>query len=187
MKVKLFTSLLFCIILCMVSGCSKSISSSSQINDSSTTLATDGVSTASPYQSEITSNTGDDKMNNCILIVNGKDITSGNYVKLNQNYAELPFTAVMKALGAEVVWRNKTTAEITYDGKNYILKTTDCSLIEVGGTMNVISTPPGAIRHYQVVVDEFVLDNVTMKGAFQLMETNLKINVNYEDRIVNIH
>lgn len=125
-------------------------------------------------------------MNNCILIVDGKDITSGNYVKLNQNYVELPFTAIMKTLGSKVVWKNETTAEIAYDGKDYILETTNCSFMEDGGNVNIISTPPGGKRHYQIIGNEFVLDNVTMHGAFQLMGTKLKICIDYENKIIDI-
>lgn len=186
MKKKLFVYLSLCIILCIAAGCTENKSSTLPTDNSFMTPATDGASTTSPTQSAITTNRGDDEVNDCKLMVNGKDITSGNYVKLNEYYADLPFTEVMEALGAKVEWQNKTTAKITYVGQDYILDTTKCSLIEVGGTFNIISTPPGSTRHYQVVGDEFILDNVTMKGAFQLMGTSIKININYDDKIVNI-
>jgi len=165
MKINFFVCLSFCIILFLATGC---------------------TALSLPSQSEITSNTVDDKINNCILIVNKNDITSGNYVKLNQDYAELPFTAVMKALGAKVVWLNKTTANITYEDSIYILDTTECMLIKVGDNWNFLIPPPGGTRYYQVIEYELILDSVTMRSAFKLMGTNVKININYEEKIINI-
>lgn len=156
MSKKLYVILSVCLVLITVTGCAKHITRSAQSTDeftvsstltqsivdaitgsSTSTRLTNGTSTAlpKPTQSKTTTNSeGDKDMNkNCKLIVNGKDITSGNYVKLNYeyHYAELPLTLVMKALGAKVEWQSNTTAMITFGGKDYILDTTKDSLIEV--------------------------------------------------------
>lgn len=51
---------------------------------------------------------------NCRLVVNGKDIISENCIVLTQESADLLFIAIMKVLGAEVAWKNNTTAVITF-------------------------------------------------------------------------
>ena len=44
------------------------------------------------------------------LIVNGKDITAGNYVKINEGYnnASIPLTAVLTELGIPWEWESDT-------------------------------------------------------------------------------
>jgi len=127
---------------------------------------------------------------NCTLIINGKDITSGNYEKLYYNYADLPMTAIMKALGAKVEWQNKTTALITCGDKKYILNTTKCTLFDVGKPQdddlkyNIITVFPGGYRFYKVVGDEFVLDSSTMGRVVALM--GAKINIDYEKAVITI-
>ena len=45
------------------------------------------------------------------LLVNGNDITIGNYVRLHEDHVDLPFIAIMEALGAKIVWKNETTGK----------------------------------------------------------------------------
>lgn len=130
-------------------------------------------------------------MNNyCTLIVNGKDITAGNYALLNYEYryAELPLTAVMKELGAKVEWQDKTKAKITFGGKDYILDATQGSLIEQGEAFNVLTLAPGS-KHgvfYQVVGNEFVVDSDSAQMLIIHM-MGAKINIDYDNKIINIH
>lgn len=183
---KLCIGLSFCVIIvCTVVGCTENISLSSS-TDNSSDVPTQSVE--SPSQPTPTS-TGEIQMNNSYkLIVNGKDITAGVYININfeHRYVELPFTAVMQALGAEVEWQNQTTAKVSYSGKNYFLDTTKCSFVEDGKSLNLMSTPPGGIRRHQVVGDEFVLDDGTMSGVFQLMGVSIRINRNFDEKIITI-
>lgn len=147
---------------------------------------TDNGSTASSTQN----NTGEDNMNNdCKLIVKGKDITSGNYINLNyeKRYAEIPLTAVMKELGAKVEWQSNTTAEITFGGKDYALDTTKGTLIEDGGTFNILTAAPGSTHgiFYQVIGDEFIIDSDSAKMLIINM-MGAKISIDYDNKIVSI-
>lgn len=106
LKEKLLICLLLCFGLCFTSSCNKNISSTLLTEDISTDLPDQSIDevfiqSSTSNQSELPVHSGDDKMvNNCKLVVRGEDITCGNYVKLNENYAELPFTAVMKCVGS---------------------------------------------------------------------------------------
>jgi hypothetical protein len=67
------------------------------------------------------------------LIVLGNDITEGHYVGLNYeyHYAELPFFAVLEAIGAVVEWESPISALITLAGKSYRMNIARRTLIEV--------------------------------------------------------
>ena len=126
--------------------------------------------------------------NNCQLIVNGKDITENVYVHLNleQRYAELPLTAVAKALGASVKWEKATRATIKFDGKKYVLDTAKNSLYDRETNANLIALPPGTphAAYYQVRDGEFIVDSDTMWGFVYLMGARIKIN--FDERIITI-
>ncbi len=123
---------------------------------------------------------------NCRLVVNGKDITSENYVMLTQDDVYLPFTAILEALGAELLWQSDTTAKISFDGKKYLLTTTDCSLIEEGGDFNFLLIPPGGIHRYWTIENEFIVDDTMMQSVFILMEKDIRVRFSSKEKVVNI-
>lgn len=177
MKIKCLICLFLCISLCAMIGCT---------SDTSPTLTNNRFTPSlSPTQNIL--NTEGDKVSNCTLIVNGNDITEKNYVKINEDYAELPFIAIMIALGAEIFWQSTDIVEVIYNAKNYILNTTECTFIEMGKNINLFSPPPGGTRYYKTLENEFILDSVTTIGAFQLMKTSIKININYDEKIITIN
>lgn len=122
----------------------------------------------------------------CRLVVKGKDITSGNYVKLHndQGYADLPLTAIMDALGAEIKWEDNITALFAFDGKEYILNIEECSLVYNGGMINILSTPPGGSRYYQVIGNELIIDSTTIRGFFSIIGVSIKLD--YSNMVVVI-
>lgn len=142
-------------------------------------------------QSQKPSNSGDDNMDAAYkLVVKGKEIAVSNHIKLNyeHQYAELPLTAIMKELGARVEWQSKTTAKITFNGKDFILDTTKGSLVEMGKTFNVLVVAPGS-KHgtfYRVVNNEFIIDSDSAK-LLLINIMGVKISVDYDYRIVNIN
>ena len=122
----------------------------------------------------------------CRLIVKGKDITDGNYVKLYYNYANLPLIAVMKELGAKVERQSKTTLAITYGNKHYILDTTSCSLDEIkaNGTESTAIPPVGGGGGSQVIGNELVVDDNMMWIYVKFM--GAKMNIDYKQGVINI-
>ena len=154
------------------------------------TLA-DTVSSTKPAHLEATSSSegNNNTDGKCRLVVRGKDITTGNYVQLNTEYryAELPFTAVMEGLGANVTWESDTIATIAIEGRNYILDMAKGTLVEEGGTFNIFVVSPGS-RHstsYQVIGNEFVIDSdsVTMLLNGRI---GVRVIIDFEKELVEI-
>ena len=176
MKNKLCVCLLLIILSCLFISCSN--------NAAQNNTAANIMQTAPLSQGTFSVST---PRSNCMLIVNGKDITNGNYVRIDKEQTALPFTAIMEALGSRVTWLNQTTAIIIFRNKSYILNTSDCTLVETGGKTNFLSAPPGGIRHYKMEGNEFILDYCTMAGAFQLMKAEVEIKIDYDDNIITIN
>ena len=157
-------------------------------DDLSTQTASESsaVDSSSSHTTEDESTKTDDS---CKLLVKGKDITADNYVKLNYEYryAELPLTAILKESGASVKWQDKSTAQITFGGKDYHLDATKGTMTEVGGTVNILSVAPGSEHgtFYKVVDGEFIIDSDSAKLLIiNIMQ--LKMTVDFDKKIVNI-
>ena len=130
-----------------------------------------------------------ENINDYTLIVLGQDITKGNYVNFHEKprYAELPFTAVMKALGANVEQKNENMIEIVFDSKTYVLDTKSVTLVKAGSNNNCIIPAPGSKVYYQIVENELVIDDITFNTIAMMMGIKLKIDVNYQQNIVEIN
>ena len=115
--------------------------------------------TASPEETGEPEN-GSVAEHNCRLIVKDKDITEGNYVMLQEDHAELPFVAILTALGADIQWQSETVAAVTYNGTEYTLDTAKCELLKKGSTVNQLSAAPGAATWgFRTEKKELILDN----------------------------
>ena len=173
------------IVILLLSACGTHRSSSMSTITPTAVIPTEPAVT--PAQSEPSATPKIEKIEaNCRLVVNGEDITSGNYVMITQDDVYLPFTAILEALGAEVLWQSDTTAKISYDGKKYLLTTTDCSLIEEGGDFNFLLIPPGGIHRYWTIENEFVVDDTMMQSVFILMEKDIRVRFSSKEKVVNI-
>ena len=73
------------------------------------------------------------------LIVNGKDITAGHYVKINKTYryAEVPFLAVLEALGAKIEQIDEINVKITIYNDKENLSDANIKDIYILDTQNV--------------------------------------------------
>lgn len=176
---RIMICLLEFLIFCTLMGCFSNVKEES--SPSSSTLT----------PSKVVTNLGEktDMKNNIRLIVKGKDITSDNFVNLNYecHYAELPLTAVLKALGAKVEWKKQTIAKITINNKDYILDTNRASLVEAGDKINLLVVAPGSNHGVksQVINNEFVIDSDSVK-LFIVNMIGAKIEINYNEKIINI-
>ena len=120
-----------------------------------------------------------------LLKMNGVNITSKN-VMIHRNYAELPLTEVMKNLGMNIYWIDRTTAEITYKDKLYTLNLSEVSLTEVGQNSNILLPPPGGNRCYTVLEKELILDSNTIKSTLYQMGIKINIDINRKEQIVTL-
>ena len=132
-------------------------------------------------KSEITNDQQKDGnlVNEYKLIVQGQNITQKCYLKdYNDScYVELPFINVMKALGADIKWQNKNTAEISLNDQKYILNTENANLVREGSTANCIIPIPGGKVHYRTIENELMLDDATVKTAANIMGISITIDV----------
>ena len=120
-----------------------------------------------------------------VLKMNGVDITRENVI-IHSNYAELPLVDIMKRLGMKVDWVDKSTAEITYKDKKYILNLSEVSLVEIGQNFNLLLPPPGGNRFYTVLEKELILDSNTIQSAMYLMGIKMNIDINRKEQTVYI-
>lgn len=137
-----------------------------------------------------TNNSEKDKemINNCKLIVAGYDISDGNYIEFHEapRYVALPFTAVLKALGAQVEWKSEFVAEIEFNEAKYTLDTREASFVKEGSNTNCIIPAPGSQVHYQVVENEFVLDHITLRTIAMILGITIRIDIDYQNYYVLI-
>lgn len=172
------------VILCFVCmfGCvSCSPSYNNKHYDSSKESAEVPAPTSSQYLKEEIS-----MENNCILVVKGEDITAKTYVHLYEeaHYAELPLVAIMNTLGATIEWKSDILSTILYEGKTYLLNIDECTLVVQGGSINILTTPPGGERHYRTMEKELIVDSVTIRGLFHIIGVTLSLD--YDSKLIEI-
>ena len=117
---------------------------------------------------------------NCRLIVNGTDITDGNYVYIDHENctAELPVIAIAKALGADIQWLPcqpypiKDRCLINVSFKDGCLEL-DTSKTNFGFVTNVDEA--AGVR--RVVGNDVIIDSASLSGLFfHGFKTNIRID-----------
>jgi hypothetical protein len=188
---KIFVYISFCILLCCIAGCTQgtNLISNSTANPSTSTQSSDTAVLSSQRADEVSSDSGvGTTNNNCRLIVNGRDITSETYVRINYEYqnAELPIIAILKEFGAEVEWKDQTIVNITYKGYDFVLDTVKGTFTQVGDDLNAFEIPPGTKHAVSYRIgDEFVIDN---NSSWDLIVNFMgaKIDIDYEAGVIEI-
>lgn len=138
---------------------------------------------------KITNQGEENQMTNLCLSVNGNTIKKNDCVMIHKDerFAEIPLIAVLKELGATVVWKNQFVAQITYNDINYTLSTNENSLIEDGSKKgNLIAPPPGTPHKpvFKVIDNDFVVDTHSLGRFFKLI--GVEILIDYENALVDI-
>ena len=121
----------------------------------------------------------DDEMN-CILLIDGKDITKGNYVKINHDVwnAELPLLAILNELGAEVSWVCENVVKI-----KFVDKTLEIDVAEVNFG---ISLPPGTKNGIRKFIDkEVILDDSSARVVLSHF-AGASVRVDFDKSIIYI-
>ena len=139
------------------------------------------MSSSIPIETNTTSDEKIEKVNNCKLLVNGKDITNGKNVKINYEYqnTELPLLAILKELGADVQWEDNSRVIVTFEKIKVDIDTTKDDF--------GIPIPPGtsnAIRY--IINNELQIDGTSVQGLL-LNIFRTTINVDYEAGIIYIN
>ena len=115
------------------------------------------------------------------LIVNGKDITEGNYVYIDveKEQAEVPLLAIVKELGAEVEWIDENIVEISYGDKSKQIDKNDKFL-------GIMIAPGGKSAVRKQIDNDFIYDNGSI---FRMLRAwfNADITVDYKKMIVEVY
>jgi hypothetical protein len=120
------------------------------------------------------------------LYVNGNEITSEN-VTIHSNYADLPFTEVLRGLGINIEWVDNNTAELTCNGQKYTLDLDEASLTDYGCVNNFLIPAPGSTTfNYTVLEKELVIDSNTIHSIMYAMENNVSISIDQKKSIVYV-
>lgn len=122
------------------------------------------------------------------LIVNGNDLSYVNYVSLNyeKQYAELPLTAIMEALGANVEWVSEKNVSIVFNNTKYVLNPKKKTLKKEGDSFNIIALPPGTKHggYYQIRDKEFIVDSDSARHFIYM--TGAKITIDFDSASIKI-
>ncbi len=82
--------------------------------------------------------------------------------KIHGEYADVPFTVAMEALGAELAWQDQTTLNFTWQGNSYIFDTVTHDVYKNGEWYTDFSALPGGDMYYERLDGEVVMDDVTL-------------------------
>ena len=122
------------------------------------------------------------------LIVNGKDIAAGTafFISHEKQYAEIPLTAALSALGCQVEWANEKSVEIRYNDTVYILNPSEQTLVKSGDSFNFIAVAPGAAHglYCETLDREFIIDSDSV--SYFLSQLGAQITIDYENNTVKI-
>ncbi|MBQ6839230.1 MAG: hypothetical protein IJO45_00880 [Oscillospiraceae bacterium] len=119
-------------------------------------------------------------MVNCRLIVNGTDITDGNYVRIDyaNKSAELPVIAIAKELDANILWLPCKPYPIKESCVVKISFMEGCLELDTSKTDFRFSTnveSPAAVR--KIIGNEIVMDSGSLQGLFfHGFKTNIRID-----------
>ena len=173
---------LLAVALLFVTGCGRNRITSPTVH-STTPQQQSTMSITMPSDKEGTG------MNECRLIVNEKDITPENHLKLNFEfgYAEIPLIAVLKELGADILWSDSTNAKITIDGICYYLNIKDCELTQENSDTNILGVPPGCKHslYYIPLENEIIIDSDSSKLLLSVVLKE-KIIIDADNHVVSI-
>ena len=104
----------------------------------------------------------------CRLIIGGRDVSDACsavfYDELG--YAELPLTAVLRELGATVVWQEESLAQVWIRGEEYRLHAAEGTMYRAGDTVNLLAVAPGSGHGtvYRRTEGELMIDSDSAKG-----------------------
>ena len=121
------------------------------------------------------------KMNNCTLLVNGKDITHKTYVRMDKEtgVTEVPLLAILSELGAKYYWRNEHVVVITYEEETYEMDITEDEFgIYLGGPLD------GVVR--KMVGNEIVMDRASVAVVVNQL-TGMCVDPNYETGVISVY
>ena len=103
----------------------------------------------------------------CRLIIGGRDVSDACPAVFcdELGYAELPLTAVLRELGATVVWQEESLAQVWIHGEEYCLHAAEGTMYRAGDSVNLLAAAPGSEHGtvYRRTEGELMIDSDSAK------------------------
>lgn len=146
-------------------------------SDVQTTQKPDSGETAP--QTDTTKDSEENTANdNYRLIVNGKDITEGKYIFIYEDdTAELPFVAVMEALGVKI---DRQGDIFTFVFEDYTLT------LDIGKRDFGLPMPPGSTKCIRKIYDGEIVIDSTSASYFIAVKMGADMKIDYNEKTVTI-
>lgn len=184
-KIIIYTLLIF--LLCVATSCN---SNKSLINDRTIsyyeTAEDNNLLTNNDYSNNYTEE--QNMSNNYKIRVNGNDILFEESLLINheEQYAEIPLLATLRALNCQVEWINDKNVKIVHNNIEYILDTRKNTLQKKGDSFNYIAIAPGATHavHCKTMNGEFIIDSDSIRYYISIL--GAKIIIDYDKNVVEI-
>ena len=130
------------------------------------------------------------------LLINGEDITQGNYVKIYTYGAYLPLRAVMEKLGVKVDWdTEKNVARLTINGEDFILNPAELSFVPAQDPdpsgkyifdMRILPPGSGSSPYECFFIDDRIIMNDSAMRLILTYLMGIKLHVSYDDLTIKI-
>ncbi len=122
------------------------------------------------------------------LKVNENVIGALDYADLTIHRPQLPFTAIVEALGMNIEWESENVASVTDQCESYVLDIKDCTMLKKDdlSTPNYLLSAPGEPISYYTVDQELYLDNITLRQALYQLHMPVDINIDHRNRVIEV-
>lgn len=122
------------------------------------------------------------------LLVDSKEIITENIPKIYNNYADIPFLAVMKSMGANVRQQNETQFLVSFKNKVYTLDIQSCALyIDESTKENLFNKVDGGTFFKYSVTNDVMVDNTTLGSVLYDMGQKVSVEIDSNNSYVLIN
>jgi len=120
------------------------------------------------------------------LVVNGKKIKTKNPPVIYHDYADIPFSVVLEAMGKDVDWKNDTDATVTMSGEKYELKINERKFCRENDYINLLYMIVGGSMYVYPQNGELMVDSNTLYCVFDYLEEPISIKIDRAGGTVEI-
>lgn len=120
------------------------------------------------------------------IIIRGKEISSDKAI-IYHNYADIPLTDVLKAMGAKIVYKYKHNVRIRFNGTVYLLNLDEGTMFAGNDSeQNLLHQIVGGPIFVYRVDDELMVNNSTLAHLLSSMGEEVFVNTDRENNCVRI-
>jgi len=120
------------------------------------------------------------------LLFNLKEIKTENHAVLYHNYGEVPFCAVLTAMGAKFEWKNDTQSEVLFRDEMYVLDLEEKSFYKKGEVQNFIRCLDGGKTYIYPLEKELMVDTTVLTVFLAGFFDDYHVTVDSENAVIDI-